>query len=132
EHDALITEVFREPRFFTHLKLIPHPQQVLKKLTQHYHLYIPTPPIHVPTSFTHKYQSLLHFFPFLHPHHFLFSPTKNIVEPRYLIHHNPTHLQIFTPTPIIFTPLHNINHDPFQPLNTCKDLQHYFLHNIHK
>ena len=32
EHDGLITEVLREPGFFRHLKVMPHAQEVVKKI----------------------------------------------------------------------------------------------------
>ncbi|WP_458860162.1 HAD family hydrolase, partial [Staphylococcus epidermidis] len=58
-HHPLLIHILKQPPFFTNLHLIPHPQQLLKQLNHHYHIYIPTPPIDLPTSFHHKYQSLL-------------------------------------------------------------------------
>ncbi|CAC5585061.1 5'-3'-deoxyribonucleotidase, putative [Staphylococcus aureus] len=52
EHDGLITEVLREPGFFRHLKVMPHAQEVVKKLTEHYDVYIATAAMDVPTSFS--------------------------------------------------------------------------------
>lgn len=56
EHDGLITEVLREPGFFRHLKVMPHAQEVVKKLTEHYDVYIATAAMDVPTSFSDKYE----------------------------------------------------------------------------
>ncbi|MCG9804013.1 5'(3')-deoxyribonucleotidase, partial [Staphylococcus argenteus] len=72
EHDGLITEVLREPGFFRHLKVMPHAQEVVEKLTKHYDVYIATAAMDVPTSFSDKYEWLLEFFPFLDPQHFVF------------------------------------------------------------
>ena len=120
EHDGLITEVLREPGFFRHLKVMPHAQEVVKKLTEHYDVYIATAAMDVPT------------FPFLDPQHFVFCGRKNIVKADYLIDDNPRQLEIFTGTPIMFTAVHNINDDRFERVNSWKDVEQYFLDNIEK
>ncbi|HDD7563291.1 TPA: 5'(3')-deoxyribonucleotidase [Staphylococcus aureus] len=132
EHDGLITEVLREPGFFRHLKVMPHAQKVVKKLTEHYDVYIATAAMDVPTSFSDKYEWLLEFFPFLDPQHFVFCGRKNIVKADYLIDDNPRQLEIFTGTPIMFTAVHNINDDRFERVNGWKDVEQYFLDNIEK
>ncbi len=96
EHDGLITEVLREPGFFRHLKVMPHAQEVVKKLTEHYDVYIATAAMDVPTSFSDKYEWLLEFFPFFRSSAFLFFVVeKNIVKADYLIDDNPRQLEIF-------------------------------------
>ena len=42
EHEGLVTEVLREPGFFRRLKVMPHAQEVVKKLNEHYDIYIAT------------------------------------------------------------------------------------------
>ena len=44
---------------------MPHAQEVVKKLTEQYDVYIATAAMDVPTSFHDKYEWLLEFFPFL-------------------------------------------------------------------
>ncbi|HCY9380978.1 TPA: 5'(3')-deoxyribonucleotidase, partial [Staphylococcus aureus] len=115
-----------------HLKVMPHAQEVVKKLTEHYDVYIATAAMDVPTSFSDKYEWLLEFFPFLDPQHFVFCGRKNIVKADYLIDDNPRQLEIFTGTPIMFTAVHNINDDRFERVNSWKDVEQYFLDNIEK
>lgn len=43
---------------------MPHAQEVVKKLTEQYDVYIATAAMDVPTSFHDKYEWLLEFFPF--------------------------------------------------------------------
>lgn len=43
---------------------MPHAQEVVKKLTEQYDVYIATATMDVPTSFHDKYEWLLEFFPF--------------------------------------------------------------------
>ncbi|PCX46997.1 5' nucleotidase, NT5C type, partial [Listeria monocytogenes] len=95
EHEGLVTEVLREPGFFRRLKVMPHAQEVVEKLNDHYDVYIATAAMDVPTSFHDKYEWLLEFFPFLNPQHFVFCGRKNIVNADYLIDDNPKQLEIF-------------------------------------
>ena len=81
EHEGLVTEVLREPGFFRRLKVMPHAQEVVKKLNEHYDIYIATAAMDVPTSFHDKYEWLLEFFPFLNPQHFVFCGRKILSMP---------------------------------------------------
>lgn len=80
---------------------MPHAQEVVKKLTEQYDVYIATAAMDVPTSFHDKYEWLLEFFPFLDPQQFVFCGRKNVVKTDYLIDDNPRQLQIFEGEPII-------------------------------
>ena len=80
---------------------MPHAQEVVKKLTEQYDVYIATAAMDVPTSFHDKYEWLLEFFPFLDPQQFVFCGRKCVVKTDYLIDDNPRQLQIFEGEPII-------------------------------
>ena len=54
---------------------MPHAQEVVKKLTEQYDVYIATAAMDVPT-FHDKYEWLLEFFPFLDPQQFVFCGRK--------------------------------------------------------
>ena len=54
EHDGLLTEILREPGFFRRLQVMDDAQDVVKKLTEHYDVYIATAAMDVPTSFHDK------------------------------------------------------------------------------
>ena len=129
EHEGLVTEVLREPGFFRRLKVMPHAQEVVEKLNDHYDVYIATAAMDVPTSFHDKYEWLLEFFPFLNPQHFVFCGRKNIVNADYLIDDNPKQLEIFEGKSIMFTASHNINDDRFDRVSGWKDVEDYFLGN---
>lgn len=55
--------------------MIPHAQEVVEKLNEHYDVYIATAAMDVPTSFHDKYEWLLEYFPF-YPQHFIFVEEK--------------------------------------------------------
>lgn len=106
---------------------MPHAQEVVKKLTEQYDVYIATAAMDVPTSFHDKYEWLLEFFPFLDPQQFVFCGRKNVVKTDYLIDDNPRQLQIFEGEPIIFTASHNVSEERFKRVNGWKDVEAFFL-----
>ena len=130
EHDGLLTEILREPGFFKKLEIMEDAQDVVKKLTAHYDVYIATAAMDVPTSFHDKYAWLREHFSFLDPQQFVFCGRKNIVKADYLIDDNPRQLSIFTGTPIMYTASHNIHDDRFARVNNWKDVENYFLGDI--
>ncbi|MCU6424537.1 5' nucleotidase, NT5C type, partial [Klebsiella aerogenes] len=83
EHDGLVRDILRAPGFFRNLTVMPHAQEVVKKLTEQYDVYIATAAMDVPTSFHDKYEWLLEFFPFLDPQQFVFCGRKNVVKTDY-------------------------------------------------
>ncbi|WP_210135676.1 5'(3')-deoxyribonucleotidase [Staphylococcus sp. GDX8P80P] len=127
EHDGLVRDILRAPGFFRNLKVMPHAQEVVEKLTEHYDVYIATAAMDVPTSFHDKYEWLLEFFPFLDPQQFIFCGRKNIVKTDYLIDDNPRQLQIFEGEPIMFTASHNVNEERFKRVNGWKGVEAFFL-----
>lgn len=129
EHDGLLTEILREPGFFGQLEVMAQAQEVVKKLTAYYDVYIATAAMDVPTSFHDKYEWLREYFPFLDPQHFVFCGRKNIVNADYLIDDNPRQLSIFTGEPIMYNASHNINDDRFTRVNNWQDVADYFLGN---
>jgi 5'(3')-deoxyribonucleotidase len=129
EHDGLLTEILREPGFFRQLDVMAGAQEVVKKLTAYYDVYIATAAMDVPTSFHDKYEWLRQHFPFLDPQHFVFCGRKNIVKADYLIDDNPRQLSIFTGKPIMYTASHNVDDNRFARVNNWEDVEDYFLGN---
>lgn len=129
EHDGLLTEILREPGFFRQLEVMSNAQEVVKKLTVHYDVYIATAAMDVPTSFHDKYEWLRQYFPFLDPQHFVFCGRKDIVKADYLIDDNPRQLSIFTGKPIMYTASHNVDDNRFARVNNWEDVEDYFLGN---
>ena len=114
EHEGLVMDILKEPGFFRNLDVMPHAQEVVKQLNEHYDIYIATAAMDVPTSFHDKYEWLLEYFPFLDPQHFVFCGRKNIILADYLIDDNPKQLEIFEGKSIMFTASHNVNEHRFE------------------
>src|SRR5699024_5153156 len=72
EHEGVLDEVLKQPGFFKNLEVIKDSQEVVKKLAEHYDIYIATAAMDVPTSFHEKYEWLRVHFPFLDPQQFVF------------------------------------------------------------
>ena len=127
EHDGLVRDILRAPGFFRNLTVMPHAQEVVKKLTEQYDVYIATAAMDVPTSFHDKYEWLIEFFPFLDSQQFVFCGRKNVVKTDYLIDDNPRQLQIFEGEPIIFFFFYNVSEERFKRVNGWKDVEAFFL-----
>lgn len=126
EHEGLVMDILKEPGFFRNLDVMPHAQEVVKQLNEHYDIYIATAAMDVPTSFHDKYEWLLEYFPFLDPQHFIFCGRKNIILADYLIDDNPKQLEIFEGKSIMFTASHNVNEHRFERVSGWRDVKNYF------
>lgn len=64
EHAAEIRDILASDGFFRRLKVIEDAQEVVRKLSNHYDIYIVTAAMDVPSSFHDKYEWLKEHFPF--------------------------------------------------------------------
>ena len=127
EHEGLVLDILKEPGFFRNLDVMPHAQEVVKQLNEHYDIYIATAAMDVPTSFHDKYEWLLEFFPFLDPQHFVFCGRKDIVHADYLIDDNPKQLESFNNHSIMYAADHNIDIDKWPKVQNWKEVEAYFF-----
>src|SRR5699024_10653192 len=127
EHDGLLHEILREPGFFKKLKVMAHSQKVVKKLTEHYDVFIATDVMDVPTSFHDQYAWLRAYFAVSARLHFVFCGRKDIGNADYLIDDKPPQLAIFTGKSIMYTASHNVNDDRFTRVNNWYDVEQYLL-----
>ncbi|UXU54600.1 5'(3')-deoxyribonucleotidase [Staphylococcus agnetis] len=127
EHAAEIRDILASDGFFRRLKVIEDAQEVVRKLSNHYDIYIVTAAMDVPSSFHDKYEWLKEHFPFLDSQQFVFCGRKNIVATDYLIDDNPKQLGIHTGKPLMFSAPHNRDNTDFERLNNWKEVEAYFL-----
>ena len=127
EHDGLLTDILYQPGFFKSLEVMQDAQEVVKKLTAHYDIFIATAAMDVPTSFHDKYEWLRTNFPFLDPQHFVFCGTKSVINTDYLIDDNPRQLTAFTGKPIMYTAEHNQLDDRFTRVNNWREVEELLL-----
>jgi 5'(3')-deoxyribonucleotidase len=90
-----LEEYLRSDDFFDVLDVIPDAQRVLKKLQQHFEVFIASAAMEVPTSFNAKYRWLERHFPTIPATNIVFCGDKSILRADYLIDDNPRQLRRF-------------------------------------
>ena len=113
--------------FFLDLKVIKDSQEVIRKLSAHYEIYIVTAAMEFPASLAPKYLWLKQHFSFLNEKNFVFCGDKSIIHANYLIDDTPSHLDTFTGQGILFTAPHNYNITGYSRLNDWQEVADYFL-----
>ena len=113
--------------FFLDLKVIKDSQEVIRKLSTHYEIYIVTAAMEFPASLAPKYLWLKQHFSFLNEKNFVFCGDKSIIHADYLIDDTPSHLDTFTGQGILFTAPHNYNMSGYPRLNDWQEVADYFL-----
>lgn len=125
--ESEIKSFFAEPTFFRDLNVIEGSQEVIKKLSQHYEIFITTAAMEFPSSFTAKYEWLKEHFSFLSDMNFVFCGDKSIIHADYLIDDNVRHFQRFSGQGILFTASHNMHETGYVRVNNWNEVQDYFL-----
>ncbi|KAA1042428.1 5' nucleotidase, NT5C type [Macrococcus equipercicus] len=127
QHVDTLSQLLLDREFFRDLEVFPDAVRVVKRLTEHYDVYIATAAMDVPTSFDAKYEWLLEHFPFLDPQHFIFCGNKGIVGTDYLIDDNPKQLRAFKGKGIMYNAAHNIHEEGFDRVHSWQEVEAYFL-----
>ena len=83
-----IMNYLKDPSFFRDLEVMKDSQDVIRKLSEHYEIFITTAAMEFPTSFTAKYEWLKEHFNFLSEMNFVFCGDKSIINADYLIDDN--------------------------------------------
>ena len=125
--DDRVDHYLANESFFLDLKVVKDSQEVIRKLSEHYEIYIVTAAMEFPSSLAPKYQWLKQHFSFLNEQNFVFCGDKSIVHADYLIDDTPSHLRTFTGQGILFTAPHNKNITSYQRLNNWQEAADYFL-----
>lgn len=120
-------EKLNEPSFFRDLEVLdPDSIRVVKKLTEHFDVYIATAAMEVPGSFTAKYDWLREHFPFLDPQNFVFCGNKAVIHTDYLIDDNPRQLHAFTGQGILYSMPYNEHETRFERVRNWNDIAKFF------
>lgn len=115
-----------DPTFFRDLAVMPHAQEVIAELSQHYEIFITTAAMEVPASFTAKYEWLKEHFGFLNEMNFVFCGDKSIVNADYLIDDNASHFKRFCGQGILFTAHHNVAETEYVRVDDWLAVRAYF------
>jgi 5'(3')-deoxyribonucleotidase len=124
---ALIDHHIRMPNFFRDLPVMADSQEIVKRLSEKYEIFIATAAMEFPSSFLNKYQWLEEHFPFIPSSHIVFCGDKSIIHADYLIDDNARHFKAFSGEGILFTSLHNMDVKGYRRVNNWQEVGIMFL-----
>lgn len=122
-----IDAYLQDDRFFEDLPVVPGSQDVLRRCSERYQVFIATAAMLFPNSFGSKYRWLRRHFPFLDPHNFVFCGDKSILQADYLIDDMPYNFDSFRGEGILYTAPHNVNESRYRRVNDWQDIAEIFL-----
>lgn len=123
----LIESYLQSDDFFEDLPIIPGSQDVLRRMSRRYEVFIATAAMAFPSSFGAKFRWLRRHFDFLAPYNFVFCGDKSILHADCLIDDMPRNLAAFRGEKILFTSPHNVNIRDFRRADSWQDVAQIFL-----
>ena len=127
-HEAVYRFTFRKD-FFRTMQVQSESQRVVKRLHEHFEVFIVSSAMEFPNSLTEKLEWLGEHFPFLHWKQFVFCGRKTVVHGDYMIDDLPHNLDGFNGTQLLFSAPHNLQYDRFTRLNNWREVESYFFGN---
>jgi len=122
-----VNQYLANESFFLELEVVKDSQEVIKKLSANYEIYIVTAAMEFPASLAPKYQWLKKHFSFLNEKNFVFCGDKSIIHADYLLDDTPSNLETFNGKGILFTAPHNVNATGYARVDNWKEVEAYFL-----
>lgn len=112
--------------FFEDLPLIPGAQQVLKKLSERFEIFVASQAMAVPNSLGPKYRWLQRHFSFIPATNYIFCGNKSILRADYLIDDLPKNLERFAGRGLLYTAPHNVTATGYVRVNSWREVADYF------
>lgn len=123
----LIEGYLQSENFFEELPIIPDCQNVLRRMSRRYEIFIATAAMAFPNSFGPKFRWLRRHFDFLSPHNFVFCGDKSILQANFLIDDMPRNLADFRGEGILFTSPHNVGVTGYRRVDNWQAIAEMFL-----
>ena len=111
--------------FFRNLRVIPHSQEVLKGLMDHFNIFIVSACLQHPNSLMDKLLWLNENFPFIPNQQIIFCGEKSFLGTDFLIDDHPKHLESFKGTPLLFSAFHNTGEKRFRRFDNWLQIDSY-------
>jgi len=127
EHQPALRAYPSADGFFRDLPIIQDSQQVLRRLSERYELYIATAAMEFPTSFVDKYNWLQQHFDFIPWSNFVFCGDKSIINADYLIDDNAYNFDGFRGEGILFDAPHNAHETRYRRVRSWQEVGELFL-----
>jgi 5'(3')-deoxyribonucleotidase len=127
ENFPRIRQIVEQLDFFSDLDVMPDAQDVLRKLTARYEVFISSSAMEVPTSFMAKFRWLEKHFPFVPPSRLVFCGDKSILNADYLIDDRERHFQNFRGEGILFSAPHNMHVTGYRRVKNWREIEALLL-----
>lgn len=125
-----IRKKLHDPGFFADLPVMPHSQEVLRNLHEHYEIYIVTAAQEFRNALPDKHDWLQKHFPFIHWKNYVFCGDKSIILADYLIDDHVFNLETFQGKGLLFSASHNLDENRFTRVNDWLEIQTFFNQQI--
>ena len=127
EHRELLRGYPHQAHFFKDLPVMADSQEVIRRLSERYEIYIASAAMEFHNSFSDKYHWLLRHFDFIHWRNFVFCGDKSIINADFLIDDHAFNFDGFRGEGILFTAPHNINETRYRRANSWREIEKMFL-----
>lgn len=127
EHQPLIMERIKSPGFFRHLPVMEDAVDVLRRLNEHYELFIVSAAMEFPNSLKDKYDWLMEHFPFLTWKQIALTGSKDLVFGDFMIDDHVKNLKNFKGKPYLYTSAHNLTVTGYDRINSWQQAAGIFL-----
>ena len=117
---------FDHPDFFLELPLMEGSQNIVKRLTEKYEVFVTSAAMDHPNSFPAKYTWLKKHFPFIPDKNIVFCGDKSIIRADYMVDDSVLNLRAFGGEGIVYTAPHNALNTDFPRVNSWLDVAGYF------
>ena len=112
---------------FRNLPVFEDAQDVVKKLQEHYEVFIVSAATEFPKSLTEKLEWLEEHFPTIGWQHTVFCGHKHMIKADYLIDDHEKNLVKFEGTPLLFDAPHNYHLEGYQRVYSWKEVEGLLL-----
>lgn len=122
-----VRECLYETGMFRNLPVFEDAQDVVKKLQEHYEVFIVSAATEFPKSLTEKLEWLEEHFPTIGWQHTVFCGHKHMIKADYLIDDHEKNLVKFEGTPLLFDAPHNYHLEGYQRVYSWKEIEGLLL-----
>jgi len=121
EKDAY-SRLSANPGYFRTTPVMPGAIEAVKKLMQHYDVYIVSAAMQYPHSLPEKLGWLGEHFPFISWRNIIFCGDKSVIGTDYMIDDHIKNLDFFKGKTIMFNAFHNVSHNHHQRVNNWDEV----------
>ncbi|OGX92190.1 5' nucleotidase, NT5C type [Hymenobacter coccineus] len=127
EHQAALRAYPNAPGFFKDLPVMADSQDVLRRMSERYELFIATAAMEFANSFLDKYNWLQQHFAFIPWSNYVFCGDKSIINADFLIDDNAYNFDNFRGEGILFNAPHNVHKTGYRRVHSWQEIAGIFL-----